>query len=507
MKIVTLLLLILSCPALAAAQDEDAASGTRIAAVQISGIDDERLSPGLRRDINALVGQPLDLQILAMLAERIEGERPSVTTSFRALKTPAGDARVVFFVARIDSGHRRDHDFDVHDNVNSQYLIEKVVIAGVPESTISQTLRDELQQLTGTTLEHAQARRLEQRLRQELDGYKIDHKISRGSERGRIVLTFEMRKGEALRWVRFVPTRSKFLFHEDEGWSGLLDIPISGSNVRVTPRFAFDNGDDLLEEYSGGGVRIETRMVGSERLGIAFEAAKYDADWKNPTLAALAANPRLPALYDERTTVAPWVTFALTRRLRASGGISVTGLEPEILFDHSQTAGLVTGAISYDQRWPDGDRGHAVETAFLIGTTSEALGSDYDYTRVLWTGSYRYRWQEYTTVIASGMAGHISGSAPLFERFSLGDSTTLRGWNKYEVAPAGGDSMYHVSGEYRYRGLAIFTDVGSVWDQDLQSRVRVSTGFGLHVDNFFATYAFPLNAASVGGTFMIGVRF
>ena len=63
------------------------------------------------------------------------------------------------------------------------------------------------------------------------------------------------------------------------------------------------------------------------------------------------------------------------------------------------------------------------------------------------------------------MAGHICGTAPLFERFTLGDSTTLRGWNKYEVAPAGGDSMFHVSGEYRYRGLAIFTDVGSVWDQ------------------------------------------
>jgi outer membrane protein assembly factor BamA len=105
------------------------------------------------------------------------------------------------------------------------------------------------------------------------------------------------------------------------------------------------------------------------------------------------------------------------------------------------------------------------------------------------------------------MAGHISGSAPLFERFTLGDSSTLRGWNKYEVAPAGGDSMFHVSGEYRYRGLAIFTDVGSVWDRDLEMHVRAASGFGLHIDKFFATYAFPLNAIDVGGTFMIGVRF
>ena len=306
-----------------------------------------------------------------MLAERIEGERPGVTTSFRALKTSTGDARVVFFVARIDREHGRHHDpdFDIHDNVNSQYTIEKVVIDGVAESTISQALRDDLQKLTGTTLEHAQARRLAQRMRQELDGYTVDHKVSRGSEHGRIVLTFEVRKGEALRWVHFVPTRSKFLFHEDEGWSGLLDIPLSGSNVRVTPRFAFDNGDDLLEEYSGGGIRVETRMVGSERLGIAFEATKYDADWKNPTLAAVAANPRLPAIYDERTTVAPWVTFAFTPHVRASGGVSVTGLEPELLFDRSQLASLVTASVSYDDRWPKGNGSHTVETALSVGTT------------------------------------------------------------------------------------------------------------------------------------------
>ena len=77
------------------------------------------------------------------------------------------------------------------------------------------------------------------------------------------------------------------------------------------------------------------------------------------------------------------------------------------------------------------------------------------------------------------MAGGISGDAPLFERFSLGDSRTLRGWDKYDIAPAGGDRMFHTSLEYRYRGLALFLDSGSVWDDGSDARVRVAAGYRL----------------------------
>ncbi len=76
------------------------------------------------------------------------------------------------------------------------------------------------------------------------------------------------------------------------------------------------------------------------------------------------------------------------------------------------------------------------------------------------------------------MAGGITGDAPLFERFTLGDSETLRGWNKYDIAPAGGDRVVYSSIEYRYTGLALFLDVGSVWDANAERHVRVSTGFG-----------------------------
>ena len=36
-------------------------------------------------------------------------------------------------------------------------------------------------------------------------------------------------------------------------------------------------------------------------------------------------------------------------------------------------------------------------------------------------------------LLLRGLAGTISGRAPLFERFALGDTRTLRGWNKFDV--------------------------------------------------------------------------
>jgi outer membrane protein assembly factor BamA len=110
-------------------------------------------------------------------------------------------------------------------------------------------------------------------------------------------------------------------------------------------------------------------------------------------------------------------------------------------------------------------------------------------------------------VIAAASGGWISGQAPLFERFSLGDSSTLRGWNKFDVAPAGGDRAFHQSLEYRNHGVALFVDAGSVWDRDTDRKVRVATGFGYHTDGLFVTLGFPVNASHMGAIFMIGARF
>ena len=148
-------------------------------------------------------------------------------------------------------------------------------------------------------------------------------------------------------------------------------------------------------------------------------------------------------------------------------------------------------------------RAHRVEASFGVRAGTHNLESDLDYERYLGQGSYRYDFGRHH-VQATGMAGRITGTAPLFERFTLGDSTTLRGWDKYDIAPAGGDRMFYSSIEYRYTGLALFLDIGSVWDAGTERKVRVSTGFGLHAGPAFLVVGFPLNTDNLTAVVIAG---
>ncbi len=132
----------------------------------------------------------------------------------------------------------------------------------------------------------------------------------------------------------------------------------------------------------------------------------------------------------------------------------------------------------------------------------EGLDSDLDYRRHF--GQVRFRAERGpTTFIADFRAGGITGLAPLFERFTLGDSTTLRGWNKYDIAPAGADRMWHQTVEFRYHVLAYFFDAGSLWDSGTERKVRLGTGFAAGP----LVLAFPINADDGDPTFIFSLRF
>ena len=164
-------------------------------------------------------------------------------------------------------------------------------------------------------------------------------------------------------------------------------------------------------------------------------------------------------------------------------------------------------AVRYERRWElEAEATHELEAGYDLRAATTVLESDLDYERHL--GLVRYRFdQGSNTVLANFAVGGLSGTTPLFERFSLGDSSTLRGWNKFDVAPAGGDRMVHHSLEYRYQGLAFFFDAGSVWDRGTDGRLRLATGVGFHDENVFLTVGVPLNADDLSAAFMGGVRF
>ena len=502
MRTLTLIVLcFLAVTAAAGAQDTEPPDGTRIESAELSGIPDEQLSPGLRRDIDGLAGKPLARPEVTQLARRIEEERPEVVVAVRIIARANDEARVIFLVARISE------DAGLGTNINARYTVESVEIEGLKEREISAALRDRLQALVGTRLDPIEADKLVDDLKAERPGYKVERRMERGTQRGQIRVVFKFEETEELRWIPFAKSRSKFVYHSEEGWSGLHDIPIGRRDHRVTLGFAYDDNDTLVEEYSGARIRFETRRIGTDRIAASLEATWLNNTWRAPTLAALDANPFLPEPYRQRTTVEPSLTVALTRQVRASGGVSLSSLESLHHSPDSAMASAVTASVVYSQRWRPEKRSHqAVEAGYDLRTSAGGLGSDYDYTRHLGRARYEFEHRK-NSVIADVFVGGITGQAPLFERFTLCDSATLRGWNKFLQAPAGGNRVFHQSIEYRFHGAALFLDAGSVWDDGATRDLRTSTGFGFHTDHFFITVAFPLNAPDSGATFMTGVRF
>src|SRR5262245_1432188 len=115
MRILRLLLVLLTLPLAAAlAQETEPPEGTKINTATVSGLDLDRLSPGLQEDIGKLAGTPLNRQLLRELASRIEAEQPRYVAAVRITQDPDGAARVVFVLARM-----RDEEHQA--NINTQY--------------------------------------------------------------------------------------------------------------------------------------------------------------------------------------------------------------------------------------------------------------------------------------------------------------------------------------------------------------------------------------------------
>lgn len=473
--------------------------GTIITSAQVTGFAIDRLSPGLRQEIRNLAGTPLNQQRLDEVARRIEAERPQHVAAVRTVVDAGGEARVFFVVGRQDQPRRED-------NVNARYVVEHAEITGLPEDELTPALRDDLAAVIGKRLNSPEADRLRERIDRELSGYDVSRRIRRGSESGRIRLVYEARKRELPAWLDFESLRSSVIFHSEHGWGSYLDLALGSRNVRVTPIVALDNSDDLVEEYSGYGLRLEARKLGTRRLGASFEWTRFEQDWEQPTLDALAIRPDIPSLYETRSTITPLVKFAFTPDLSAAAGVSISELEPLSSTSGSQSANAFVASLEYDGGWHATSNGsHRFDGVFGVRAGSHELESDLSYRRYLGRGTYRFDLGPHQVQV-TGMAGGITGDAPIFERFTLGDSRTLRGWNKYDIAPVGGDRLIYSSLEYRYRGLALFLDGGSVWDSDAERRIRVSTGFGFHAGPAFLTVGFPLNTDDVTAMVALGLR-
>ena len=116
----------------------------------------------------------------------------------------------------------------------------------------------------------------------------------------------------------------------------------------------------------------------------------------------------------------------------------------------------------------------------------------------------------------------------MFERFVLGNAETLRGWNKFDIAPAGGNRMIYASIQYGFGtrvgdfdldigkrkaigqiplGFHVFYDDGAVGDEGAPLSAKHSAGFGFGGSSFFIELGFPIRSSRVEPVFSTGFRF
>src|SRR5262249_48728926 len=154
--------------------------------------------------------------------------------------------------------------------------------------------------------------------------------------------------------------------------------------------------------------------------------------------------------------------------------VSIQRLQMQFPAARYESSQALISSLRIERRWEPADHGkHTLEAGYSLRAATKSLNSDFSYTRHAFDAKYTFK-MGHEFIGASFIAGELSGNAPLFDRFALGNTTTLRGWNKYDVAPLGGDRMAHGSLDYRHAWFRVVYDVGTVYMHGTEPQVRHS---------------------------------
>lgn len=388
----------------------------------------------------------------------------------------------------------------VEFNVNSRYTVESVELSREIETGISRGLRQDLESLIGQKFNPAALNDVARRIRDELNVRNVVPRLLRGSSPDHVRIVMDV----AGKRVDFsVP---EFLYDSSEGLSGEVEGTLIAGDSRFTAGLVSD-GDELVERYSGIRTRYENRKLGTDRVRLRFEFDSYHEQWNRSTVNAVAQDNEVAGLYRSRQNFEPVVTIQVARPLTVSFGTGFQRFETEGPGSHTQSANAALTDVRYVQHVEGGvfdQQDLQADYSLRVGT--RALDSDYAYSR--------HRWEVRYTILSGrqslsdeAVGGLIIGPAPLFERFQLGTSSMLRGWDKWELDPLGGSRVVYNSLNYRYGFFEAFYDAGAIWDPGQDMVVRHSLGVGLHKSSFQVAMAFPVRGGRASPVFMVGMNY
>ncbi|HTB19695.1 MAG TPA: BamA/TamA family outer membrane protein [Bryobacteraceae bacterium] len=409
-----------------------------------------------------------------------------------------------------DSG-LQDQSSDL--NVNSRYIIESIHFVDQRQYKLSTSALDEISRLVGAKVSSEALDRLALRIRAELRAHDVTFKLTRGAqpEAVRVLIQVDRAGGS---FDASVPNLS---YNSTLGFTGTGQLTSTIGANAFTLR-ALHDGDTLIERFSGIQAKYERVGLAHGRISLGFEFDGYQDQYSNSTIAALANSSQTSSLgagaYGSRLNYEPSATFVLAAPLTLTVGLSFEQLNNLPSAARSESANAVINTLRYHRRWTEsGDSTQELDAGYSLRAATTALGTDLAYTRHMAHLKYNYS-SRTQSVEVTMLAGAIYGQAPLFERFALGDSTLLRGWNKYDLDPLGGNRLAYGSVTYGYHIMRVFYDTGSVWDQGKSPEAKDSAGIGvssglgvLEKGAFLVALAFPLRQGHVTPVLIAGMNF
>src|SRR5258706_3034621 len=384
-------------------------------------------------------------------------------------------------------------------NVNSRYRIESVHLVGQRGEQLSHPLRSEINRLQGEKLDDSMLKKIADRIKRELHVADVSVTVKKGTLPERVVVNFEVKSHQQPVDLKL----AKFLYQSKQGWSG------DGSATTTVRGNAFTFGivsdaDAMTERFSGIRAKFERKNLWADRLGLRFEFDSFHEQWNQATLAA--ASPL--DIYRTRQVFTPEATLRVAGPLELSFGVSFARYRPSLPAAKSGSANAVVTTLRYHQRWgSEQDQEQEATAEYALRAATQVLESDAVYTRHEIRGHYGVR-RGKNKLEVGFLAGRIDGHAPIFERFSLGNASTLRGWNKFELDPVGGSRAIHASVDYHFDILTVFYDTGAVWAQPQNREQKQSVGAGFNFKKGFQlAAAFALRAGHIEPIFYAGMNF
>jgi hypothetical protein len=400
---------------------------------------------------------------------------------------------------------------DADINVNARYTVETVIVAGKGWRTdllsgnndhISAGLRQDLVALIGSKLNPGELDSLASRLRKEFSAREVTHRLLRGDNPGQVRVEFDVRPARGSVDLNV----NQFVYNSKEGWSG------SGEAGFTVNQNSFEfgltsDGDSLPERYAGISARYENKHVGTDRVNLRFEFASYHDQWNSNTIDAVAAAPdETSGIYRSRQEFEPSAAIAIARPLTLEVGTRFERYEEQFPTDRMVGANALTAALRYHRRLEGTSNQQDIDASYALDAATRALGSDFVFTSHY--AGFRYRLTHGKHLLSDDFEiGAIYGIAPLDDRFVLGNSRRLRGWNKYDLDPTGGNRMVYNSVEYRYGVFKAFYDAGAIWDEGQAAVPRHSVGIGVHESVFTLAVAFPVRSGHIEPIFIMGMIY